>query len=382
MIFPMQFPDEIFASVLTRMCRLNGITDFCDIARLYFSDSPCVSFIDAKIDLPVFCQRTKNAYGDSVSLLENMTWLGFATRLGSFSSAEIRKISDGELRPALSRLTFADSTILRFCPTCRERDIESLGMSYWRQIHQLPVVFFCPTHTDPLILSEVKRRQLHQSFPLPGDFDAQCADSGSSAVSNNAFWQGVSTFAQRFVGEPFPYDGKTIRAVIIDSLRERTLAKTNDLLQTAELVGQLIARLETMPAKLVYLNKTLFAKRIVQSINELERAMTFGRLVMIYWLFGTWDDFVERCRWVNVFGIQSDIARPYVKLERSEKSLSEYHRERCEEFLNKNPDCSRLDLTRAEYRSFRWLLHYDSFWLNRLFPVPNRAEKQYRLFDE
>ncbi len=37
-----------------------------------------------------------------------------------------------------------------FCPACIEHDKNSMGLSYWRRLHQIPGVDICPKHATPL----------------------------------------------------------------------------------------------------------------------------------------------------------------------------------------------------------------------------------------
>ena len=371
------------SSVLTRMCRINGFADFCDIAPLYSSDTPCISFVNTEIDLPAFCRRTNNAYGEPLELLENFTWLRFSNRLGGVADEEICRISIGSIKPVLSHLTFPDLTTLRFCPTCRRLDVAILGVSYWRRVHQWPVVYFCPTHGDQLVSSDTKLRHLHQSFPLPGDCVSRYADSVINLDSNTSFWMGVSSIAGSFSQEQFRLDDNAVRAVILDGLRGRGLAKRNGNLQVSELIRQLAELVGELPAELLSINQALLAKRIVQSINEPRRGIAFGRLVLVYWLFGNWDSFLERCRWSIVFGnrYKRQEGNAKLRLAPEEKFLAEYHKGNCITFIQEHPDCSRLQFTRAEYRSFHWLLLHDPVWLDQTLPVPIRRSKQLCLFN-
>lgn len=52
------------------------------------------------------------------------------------------------------------------------------------------------------------------------------------------------------------------------------------------------------------------------------------------------------------------------------------HWSKCLTFITENQGCSRLGITRAEYRSFRWLLHNDTEWLAHYLPIPSQKARQ------
>jgi len=56
----------------------------------------------------------------------------------------------------------------RFCAKCAQDNINQYGEPYWHRAHQLPGVIVCPTHGEPLSLSEVpiRPRGRHEFIPL------------------------------------------------------------------------------------------------------------------------------------------------------------------------------------------------------------------------
>ena len=153
MILPKPFSDESLASLLARLCRLNGISDYGDVVTLLFGHGLHTTFINAPVDVVEFCVRTKGAYGEPVEVLENLTWMGAAGCLEVASPSRGTYVAAGLVKPTLAEMTFPESVSLRYCPACRKRDLLGYGMSYWRRQHQIPIVWYCADHGESLAVS-------------------------------------------------------------------------------------------------------------------------------------------------------------------------------------------------------------------------------------
>src|SRR3990172_5109498 len=170
MLLPARLPDESFASVLARLGRLNGMGDFREVAERCFGLEVCPSFVDARLNLPEFCARFSDAYGEPERLLEELTSLGGRRCLGEIDKTAWSALVHGDTSISVEELTFFGAAELRLCPSCREEDINQTGATYWHRAHQLPILHRCMIHGDRLKKAVIKRVTLHQSFPLPSDF--------------------------------------------------------------------------------------------------------------------------------------------------------------------------------------------------------------------
>lgn len=195
MLLPAPFSDEIFDSLLARMGRMNGYADLRDMASTYCGNGPISSFVDSEIDLSSFCRETNFAYSDAEELLQRLTWYGAQARLGEMAWQRIDGLAKGNVRLILGASMFPDSAVLGFCPSCREGDFQHFGMTYWHRLHQLPIVFFCPTHGDRVVRLRIKRSILHNAFPVPGDFESEQNSSDPIFGLNEIFWRGVAAMA-------------------------------------------------------------------------------------------------------------------------------------------------------------------------------------------
>lgn len=357
---------------------MNGFADFRDMASWHFGDGAISSFIDAEIDLSMLANQYRFAACDAEELLEDLTWCGVQVRLGELDRQRFEAMASGDVRPTLGSLTFSDSAVLGFCPSCREHDLRQYGMSYWHRLHQLPIVFLCPHHGDRVARMRIKRCILHKSFPLPSDFELDSKSFEPIFCLNEFFWRGVALMtAEAFQDEGLP-DTNTMLSVMSDELRRRKFVPPLSGVRLTALIEQLAEQALENPLGTYSRETVSFLKRIALSFDAPGAENILGRIVLLYWLFGGWRAVQERCRWLSVFGSETELSQR--KLATSCSKLEEQYRRACTAYIRRHPECTRLDFLRAEYRSFRWLLQNDKTWLDRQLPIPHRTGKQLVLF--
>ncbi|MER2512876.1 MAG: TniQ family protein [Nitrosomonas ureae] len=368
MLLPVPLPDELFVSVLARLGRLNGVNDLREVAEHLLGLKQCPSFIDAKLNLPDFCLRLGNAYGDPENLLERLTAFSARRSLGEIEDQAWKSLVLGEECISLGELTFFGVVELRFCPSCRESDIERGGVAYWHRTHQLPILHRCVIHGDRLKRAVVKRAALHQSFPLPGDFPDDRALE-LPVVWNDHFEIELAVFSDALLMQARPRQGLVGQA-LLEGLWERKFLNSKGLLRASELFESLIPRI-FHDVRLELSKECLgIIRQIVNSIREPTKGMAFGRALLLCALFGHWRIVAERCKWVEALGrsVQDRIHDPRGQ-EQDATNVKERYREKCLAYITSNPAHSRLGFTKQNYRSFRWLLHNDRSWLDNCLPV-------------
>lgn len=381
MILPALLPDETLCSILARLSRLNGVTDFRDIAAIYLANPVCPSFIDAPIDLPEFCRRTRYVYGDPNAVLSKLTWYVAQARLGERDVEALSAIECGDVRPTLSQLTFDDSAVLCYCLACIEEDIGRFGVSYWHRIHQLPMVRCCPQHGRPVVKVKIKRASLHHAFPLPGDFVSQ--DELITSTERDSATQTekeVTAIANEILSDTnVPQDAGCVSSTFIDELRRRRMLTPGGALRKIECLVPLRHWANCVGGTSTSDEEKMLA-RLVRGLTEPGIGIPLGRTLLVQCLFGSWKAFVEKLCWTKVFGGRGVSATGTSKALPDPEKLQAHHRHLCEAFIRQHPNCSRLDFTKAEYRSFRWLLHNDKVWLDSQLAVPVRGGVQSALF--
>ncbi|MCB2299906.1 TnsD family Tn7-like transposition protein [Clostridium tagluense] len=161
--FPVLYKDELFYSIAARYKRMCGIfskralyRDFCNTEeRQLFMYLPL--HIKALICNLPYGTRITESY-----IINNHTMYPYVT---AFLPDDRTKIIYNEMltgsRKNLLTYVCANSTNSRFdkhlkyCKQCYNEDLDKLGESYWRRIHQVPGVLFCEKHKSKLVESYI-----------------------------------------------------------------------------------------------------------------------------------------------------------------------------------------------------------------------------------
>lgn len=159
---PQPYPDEILGSWLARTYLLNGNGAW----RVLLEASGFGRRIEKPLfDMPDYDSRVHNlldhlgsSYEDALlNLTTYPYWASFES-----SNTEITKggtkvkalVSKGKVISQLRRVgqQFYLSMSMKpyFCPLCLISDSSNMGEPFWHRSHQLPSVYYCPTHHIPL----------------------------------------------------------------------------------------------------------------------------------------------------------------------------------------------------------------------------------------
>lgn len=118
---------------------------------------------DLPNELQVFVERTRYALGDATEIAYQRTLLGFFRPFLTPATNEIALrwmcgSSVGPLKFKMGLLTsrFGASHPLKTCARCIQQDIADRGWPLWHMAHQLPGVWVCAIHGEPLSASTLK----------------------------------------------------------------------------------------------------------------------------------------------------------------------------------------------------------------------------------
>lgn len=393
MLFPAPLPDETFASLLARMARLNGYQDYRDLISTIFHTrrNTVASFIDSKINLSAFCIYTENAYGASEDVMRRLTNLYAQAHLGEWQSTELNNIAAGNQSLRLADLTFFGAAALSICQTCIDEDIARHGFSYWHRVHQLPFIHHCPIHKTPLWSFPCKRMQLHQSFPLPEDQRTKVTVQNSKPQSLSIHSLGIAAIALHlFEDHTSPFDSYSIREVFLDELSVRGVISPSRMLHIARFKA--VFQEDNHPHLCSHSPRSIGnPKHLLRGIVDLQKCPALSRIHIVYWLFGGWAAFKEKCHWRATFDRPLNSNKTQTAYGNTRKKLRDpieesirriEHRQKCIEYLTEYPSPTRLDFLKTHYKSFRWLLHSDRSWLDALLPPSSHEKNQLNLFSE
>lgn len=152
--FPLLYNDELFYSIIARYRRMCGITSERAFLKDLFNDRIVnksiffPQYVDALVgNLPVTSKITAK------ELIVNHTMFPFFTAFLSKERTDgiYEAMKNGYGQSIENTLGFSGSKVkvnkfLRYCPTCYREDMEELGESYWRRLHQIPGVLYCDSH--------------------------------------------------------------------------------------------------------------------------------------------------------------------------------------------------------------------------------------------
>ncbi|MDX7951634.1 TniQ family protein [Lichenihabitans sp. Uapishka_5] len=163
---PTPHPDELLYSVVCRLITRTGWTPRITANQLFGDGTWCNVDLCGRLDaLASNLGPELPMTGDDI--LSRLTLFPFyAAGAAPKVRAEVAKLlREGTSHHAHARLGVLAQSIprptrLRYCPRCRDEDLERLGETYWRRSHQLPGVVACARHPAMLATSDVRAKSM------------------------------------------------------------------------------------------------------------------------------------------------------------------------------------------------------------------------------
>lgn len=258
-----------------------------------------------------FVKLTGGAYGDAETLAENHTPLRYFT---AFRTTDIHSRALAAMRgKSAERLKFelglpaspAGSALpLTFCRACVHAQQSDIGFAYWHRAHHLPSTMICLIHGEPLHKTPLRANGLGRSrLMLP--FDAEVISTSQPfelSASGKPILQRLAALSDAILRKPLPggFDPLSLQSCYRTGLASRNLLTPGGLLRATELLRDLGRHFQPIA--------TLwpFDKLVVPSRNETMLRLvrkpragipTITHLLMIEFLFGTWECFVSAYQW-------------------------------------------------------------------------------------
>lgn len=153
---PRILPEEHVLAWCGRMHRIN------DVRKPVIGNSSYRSFLPFKV--PGLAEVAILAGMDTEAMVRRHTTVPFVRAVvpdSTFLDSDGRRNVSTDVTPKLAARWGA----LRYCPGCVARDRRKYGFAYWRRIHQLPGVFWCPWHKTSLVSCAEKTTYAEE----PGD---------------------------------------------------------------------------------------------------------------------------------------------------------------------------------------------------------------------
>lgn len=385
---PLHHPDESLYSFAARLRRANAARDDRDACRSMFGHASNMRVSEFPVNLASFCHATKGLLGSPDQLLSQMTLVPLFERLGAWPW---RKGSTP--RPAaiagygLSILSNGNTRTWHTCKQCLREDRSHNPYGYWRRTHQLPGVLFCPTHHVLLLACTDPSRQFHNRFILPDETKFEKAFHRIDTAANEDALLRLGRLAVAVLKDDSDFlDAKTKQAVIGQELDSHALLSPRGT----------VCREAFVPSFLRCFNFLRhhpdFADAVsCRGVEILCRSLddpriwrsSLHQLLLLSWLFGSWEAFKSQCQWHQVMNNGSCKVNLHAEgnLRQTPEAncAPDFHRAKCIDFMSTtNP--SRSKFAHVEAKSFRWLLNHDADWFNQQCPPNRTRDFQRRLF--
>ncbi|UCV11323.1 TniQ family protein [Dechloromonas denitrificans] len=375
--WPIPLPDETLYSLIARVAKLNGIADALALCN-QFSLSPSLSVMDCRL-APEILFSKNDLPASLYSMVAEMTAVRAAAHLAEAESSisnQILVLSD----PAQGGLCR-----WRICPVCAKEDIAQFGVAYWHRQHQLPCSLICANHGAVLERFEIGRAKAHERLFLPSDLNGHRLNQLPAGVlEQREFWFVLARLgADALNDKAIPYSPAVVLRGFRTGMRQAGLITSGGSIRKKGAAYSFAQKLSAIRSQgaLPRHDSVARAEGLFHGIVDSTRPQPLARLLLVYWLFGSWSVFKELCRWEQVLSL-GDVA---IKLAPGDVSLPllplEKHRAVCLEYKATHENPVRADFLMNHQRSHRWLLNYDRQWLDSELPLPLSRKSQLNLFD-
>lgn len=385
--FPLLYEDELFYSIMARYRRMCGIISGKALIKDLFGEPVTLSSAYFPTHLEKLIMNLPySSKIDEEILLGNHTLYPYFTSLLSEEKTEdiYDSVKEGDGQGVILKIGMADNDIamnkyLRFCPKCYKEDINILGESYWRRIHQIPGVLYCTKHRCPILNSTV--------MAVNSRMEQECADDDTCLIREEPI--DIDDRLKKLnleLGGQVEYlldnisKRKNLNFIIdfyIDRLRELKLTSASGNIYMKELEREFIDFFTMDYLEMMQVNfdieksnnwLRIFVRRNNKNRNPIKHLM-FLQFLGIK---------VE-----DLFECKTVIGRTKTKTESSKKSYLDRDemRDKWIKIIEENPDASRAELRDIAKGIRTWLYRNDRNWYEKSMPAPREKKGQENFVD-
>ena len=256
---PYGYPDESLFSLISRYHRLSGnLDDRATLTELFGKHTLIItshlpSLIDifvgnlpagSKVDSQTVIDRytvfpyyrpflSERQHSQAIALMKGTTAIGLKTMMG--------------LVPSQTR---SSNNSYRYCDQCAARDEELYGQSYWHRAHQLPMVWICHEHGDPLYELDPSWVSLnrHRLF-LPTDAKViDCSKRIDIEARHCRLVNDIAILSEEVLNAQYgPICRKKLRVAYLQLARKLGLVTGNGRLRIQELTAWIKTKMLDLP---------------------------------------------------------------------------------------------------------------------------------------
>ena len=167
--FPTPYPGEWWYSVLCRYHVRSGYSKHATTISELYGDHPMVhGRLIPGGDCATILSNLPPGVLSIDDVLANHTLLPYYTRF--FETDKKRQVWEALQAGRGSGITSVRTQMpdgtegLKFCPNCYLLDTQEYGEPFWRRVHQIPLLGYCPMHKIPLVTVPIKFARLSEVF--------------------------------------------------------------------------------------------------------------------------------------------------------------------------------------------------------------------------
>lgn len=313
-------PDETLFSLASRLHSLWGANDAGRTAVMLFGGRRAGTQHDLPGHLAEFERRTQGQLGAATEIARNRSSLAFYRRFLSeqLEHKVIREMCLGDVRHLKYRLGLLTSRFrahhpLKACPACMEEDRERHGWAYWHVTHQHPGVWACLIHGEPLRESILKSTGVQRfGWCLPASDQLRVVIGSETSVhtpeqtATVRLAELINAIAADVASGRI--DQTRLYMLYRRRLHERALMRSGRFLWSdiSQAFLAYAATLRVIPEMRAFAETP---REVERQLGRLLRPPRSGmhplwHLVLIDWLFGGYQDFVDHWTTVAQSGVE------------------------------------------------------------------------------
>ncbi|MDD2934846.1 MAG: TniQ family protein [Methylotenera sp.] len=361
---PAAMPNENLYGLVSRFAKINGMVNHLQATQC-FLHSQDISVADAMLiphEESLYKQYYASNTADPLLTLEKLR-----IQLGELPDND--SVSAPSRKSTLQNESFGDTSFWRYCPACYEHDVAVYGVGYWHLAHQLPTTLMCTEHRCNLHEIMLKKKHLHDRLWLIHD-GLLHQNACNSALDEH--WLSIAQIGKEALDDSqIPHGAEVIKQTLITALRQRGLIdgkgglKVN-VFETSFLTFFGEGFISTLKQRLLIKKPRYLATELLQGF----KGRALNRLILVYWLFGTWPYFKMCCDWHAVFNTGDVTVHPSnQRIIKQPDEVKTKSRALCESYLLSTDKPNRIEFCRMFYSDFRWLLNHDRAWFDRALPA-------------
>jgi hypothetical protein len=266
---------------------------------------------------------------------------------------------------------------LKYCPLCFTKDLDTIGISYWRRIHQIPGVLYCPKHKVLLKDSDAVIIEYRSEYLCADEetCNGELNDDYYSIKIRDLNMQYIKNVCYLMNENSKRKDLSFIISFYIDKLRERGLASKGGTIYMEKLVREFLDYypsdyLELMQSELRTDQEANWLRLFVRNNNK--NRSPLRHLLFLQFLGIGVSELFEAEKVIGKITTHNN----HIPLYKIEERREEWLR-----LIKENPNANRSDLKQIGKGLYTWVYKHDRDWYDRATPRSNLRKKRTETID-